>query len=151
VFNPEASGAFFGIKRLHTRGHFFRSILEAWGYSIRYGLDSYYPQGHPLKRLIATGGGARSPLWRQIVSDITGIRQEYVPNSEGTLADAYLAGMALNWFDDFDILKNQWIKVTDVTEPDPNHKIIYDETCFQTYVDLHAVLNSFSQRHRISA
>jgi xylulokinase len=142
-FKPEANGMFFGIKRMHMRGHFFRAILESWGYTIRYGLESYYPQGNPLKRLIATGGGARSPLWRQIVSDISGIQQEYVPNAEGTLADAYLAGMALGWFQNFDILKEEWITVSELTQPDPGHYRIYQEEGYPVFVKLHHLLEQF--------
>lgn len=136
-FNPDASGMFFGLKRLHTRGHIFRALLEAWGYSIRHGLESFYPHGHPLQRLIATGGGARSQLWRQIVSDITAIPQQYVPNAEGTLADAYLAGMALGWFHDFDVLINEWIEVKEVTQPNSINHASYNQAYYPRYVKLH--------------
>jgi xylulokinase len=146
-FNPQATGLFFGVKRLHTRGHFFRAILEAWGLTIRYGLERFYPQGHPLERLVATGGGARSRLWRQVVSDITGINQEYVPVAEGTLADAYLAGMALGWFKDFGILTKEWIHATEITIPDLNRKHIYDCESYPVFVELHDLLRSFKPHH----
>lgn len=146
-FNPQASGAFYGIRRTHSRGHFFRAILEAWGYTIRFGLERYYPQGHPLARLIATGGGARSPLWRQIVTDITGIRQEYVPNAEGALADAYLAGMALGWFKDFATLKSEWVQAAGVTLPDPAQQAKYASQAYPLFVELHGLLKAFNQAH----
>jgi xylulokinase len=136
-FNPEASGGFYGIRRLHGRGHFFRAILEAWGYTIRYGLESYYPHGAPLKRLIATGGGARSRLWRQIVSDITGISQEYVPSAEGSIADAYLAGMAIGWFKDFQDFEEQWVKVTEHVEPDLPTQALYSQEYYPEFVRYH--------------
>lgn len=146
-FNPHANGAFFGLKRLHTRGHLFRAILESWGFTIRYGLETYYPQGHPLKRMIATGGGARSELWRQIVSDITGIPQEYIANAEGPIADAYLAGMALGWFKNFELYQKEWIKVTGVTTPDTDNYQIYSQHFYPAFVRLHAVIrdNPMSQ------
>ena len=138
-FNPQASGVFYGLRKGHTRGHLYRAILESFGLNIRHGLESFYPQGHPIKRLIATGGGARSPLWRQIVSDITGLSQEYVPEADAPIGCAYLAGLALGWFEDFQPLQKDWVKVKAITHPDPEASEKY-EAVFQLYLDLHAAL-----------
>lgn len=138
-FNPYASGVFFGIKKAHTRGNMFRAILESFGFSIRHGLEAFYPNGHPLTRLVATGGGARSDLWRQIVSDITGLPQEYVPDSDSPFGCAYMAGLAIGWFSDFTPLKNDWIKVSDITMPDLSAQSQYQKA-YQTYVELHDAL-----------
>ncbi len=138
-FNPHASGAFIGLRRSHTRSHLFRSLLEAWGYTIRYGLESYYPTGHPLKRLIATGGGARSQLWRQIVTNITRIPQEYAPNAEGAIADAYLAGMAIGYFENFKEFLTKWLSPNDVTLPQPEKSQIYDEG-YSRFIKIHQIL-----------
>jgi xylulokinase len=147
AFNPWATGVFFGLKKAHTRGILFRSVLESFGYTMRHGLESFYPQGHPVKRLVATGGGARSPLWRQIVSDITGMAQEYVPEAEGTLGAAYVAGLALGWFSDFDHLKKQWVRVSATTEPNPKVRETYADG-YSLYVDLHGALAPIFARHR---
>ena len=146
VFNPWASGVFFGLKKVHTRGHLFKSVLESFGYTIRQGLESFYPQGHPVRRLVATGGGARSPLWRQVVSDITGMAQEYVAEAEGALGAAYVGGLALGWFSDFDCLKKEWVRVSAITEPHPMVKEIYDEN-YSLYVDLHNALAPIYASH----
>lgn len=145
-FNPDYTGVIFGLRRMHTRGHVFRALLESWGYTIRYGLETYYPEGHSLKRLIATGGGAHSKIWRQIVSDITGIRQEYAPDTEGCVADAYLAGMAIGWFTDFKPLLSEWIWVTEETCPDPERHSIYTEKYYKTFIKLHELLKPFDRQ-----
>ena len=145
-FNPWANGVFFGLRGVHGRGHVFRAILESWGYSIRYGLESFYPQGHPIKRLVATGGGARSPLWRQIVSDITGMAQEYVPEADGPLGAAYIAGLAVGIFDDFEVLQTDWVQVSAITCPDPDTQRIYDRY-YPVFVELHDSLRSIYQHH----
>lgn len=138
-FNPYASGVFFGIKKAHTRGHLFRAVLESFGYTIRHGLESFYPEGHSLTRLVATGGGARSSLWRQIVSDITGLSQEYIPDSDAPLGCAYMGGLGLGWFTDFEALQTQWVKVAGVTQPNPKNQELYNQV-YQTYVNLHTAL-----------
>jgi xylulokinase len=138
-FDPYASGVYFGIKKAHTRGHLYRAVLESFGFTIRHGLERFYPQGHPLSRLVATGGGARSSLWRQIVSDITGLPQEYIPDSDGPLGCAYIAGLALGWFDDFTPLKNEWVQAAGITEPQPEAHELYEKS-YQTYLALHTAL-----------
>jgi xylulokinase len=139
VFNPQASGVLFGLKKGHTREHIYRAILESFGFNIRHGLESFYPQGHPIKRLIATGGGASSQLWRQIVTDITGLKQEYVPDADGPVGCAYLAGLALGWFKDFSDLQENWVKVVGENVPDPASAEKY-ESAFQIYLELHTAI-----------
>lgn len=138
-FNPYASGAFIGLVRSHTRSHLFRALLEAWGYMIRYGLEHYYPNGHPLKRLIATGGGARSLIWRQIVTNITQIPQEYAPNAEGCVADAYLAGMAVGYFDTLEIFLSEWLSPGEMIFPQPEQREIYEKG-YERFVRVHEIL-----------
>jgi len=147
-FDPFASGVYFGMTQSHTRSHLFRAILESFGYMLRHGLEEFYPHGQPIKRLVATGGGAKSPLWRQIVSDITGLSQEYVPNAEGAIGAAYVAGIALGWYKDFETLRNEWVVVEDITQPNPAAKQIYDQY-FLVFRELHlALLPIFRLHHQ---
>jgi xylulokinase len=146
-FDPYAKGLFFGMSSSHTKAHFYRAIQESFGYIIRHGFETFYPQGHPLSRVVATGGGAKSPLWRQIVSDITGFRQEYVPEAEGAIGSAYVAGIAIGWYQDFEPLRNDWVKVEAHTEPDKKTQPIYDDY-FPVFRDLHQSLKTnFIQHH----
>ncbi len=146
-FDPYAKGLFFGVASSHTRAHFYRAIQESFGYTIRHGFEEFYPGGHPIRRVVATGGGAKSSLWRQIVSDITGFRQEYVQDAEGAIGSAYVAGIAIGWYQDFEPLRNDWVKVEAVTEPNPKVKPIYDEF-FLVFRDLHQSLKAnFIQHH----
>jgi xylulokinase len=148
-FDPHAKGVFFGVATSHTRAHFYRAILESFGYVIRHGLEEFYPQGHPLKRVVASGGGARSKLWRQIVSDITGLHQEYVPDAEGAVGCAYVAGIALGWYKDFEPLRKDWVVVEDVTEPNPNAQAAY-EKYYRLFNEMHDYLKPiFQANHKI--
>lgn len=126
IDNPFACGVYFGIRAFHQKAHFYRALLEAWGYSIRYGLECTYPDGYSLRRLVATGGGAKSRLWRQIVSDIISIRQDYVPNSEGTIGAAYVAGLALGIFKDFKNLLQNWVSVQETITVDESKRSAYE-------------------------
>jgi sugar (pentulose or hexulose) kinase len=123
-FDPAARGVLFGLTMSHTRAHVYRAILESYGYGIRHGLEVERDRPE-ISRVVATGGGARSPLWRQIVSDIVGIAQEYVARADAPLGDAFLAGYAIGLIDDFTKMKREWIQVTATTLPDSAHERIY--------------------------
>ncbi len=146
VDNPFASGVYFGLRAHHQKAHFYRAILEAWGYSIRYGLERTYPHGYSFRRFVATGGGAKSQLWRQIVSDITGIPQDYVPNAEGTIGAAYIAGLAIGAFKDFKDLLSTWVSVKEATLPDESHHAAY-ERGYQAFRLLHQELQETFHKH----
>nr|MBC7245938.1 hypothetical protein [Chloroflexota bacterium] len=136
-FDPYARGVFFGWSMAHTRAHMYRAILESYGYGILHGLESTLPGWqHLIRRVVATGGGAVSPVWKQIVSDIVGIAQEYVAGADSPLGDAFLAGYALGLFKDFSTIRDRWLRVTDITVPDMARHVQY-QPYYEIYRDLH--------------
>ncbi len=71
-WDPLARGATIGWHGRHTRAHLYRSVLEGVGFELRLQLERLEEvTGVPLTSLRLVGGGARSPLWVQILSDIT--------------------------------------------------------------------------------
>jgi xylulokinase len=55
--------------------------------------------GEPVDELVAIGGGARSPLWRQIIADATGKRVEVSATVEAScLGAGMLAAHAAGWY-----------------------------------------------------
>ena len=141
-FNPYARGAFFGWSMAHTRAHMYRAILESYGYGILHGLEATLPGWkRSIRRVVATGGGAVSPLWRQIVSDIVGIAQEYIAAADSPLGDAYLSGYALGLLKDFDTIREHWLEVTKVTIPDMTKHEQY-RPYYEIYRDLHGALKN---------
>ena len=68
--NPDACGIFSGIRLHHNRGHFVRSIMEGVVYDLKESFEVMKSMGIPMKTAIASGGGARSRLWMQIMADI---------------------------------------------------------------------------------
>jgi xylulokinase len=146
-FNPQARGVYFGITKSHGLGHFYRAVLESFGYGIRHSLEANFPKEIPFRRVVAVGGGAQSSLWRQIVSDITGLEQEYIPGADGPIGDAFLAGLALGWFEDFKVLKNEWLRDSIHTEPQPENQRVYDGN-FSIYSELHGVLGTTFDHHQ---
>ena len=68
--DPNARGMFFGLTLKHTRAHMIRAVLEGVVFSLRESLDIMAENGIRIDKVIASGGGAKSPLWKQIQADV---------------------------------------------------------------------------------
>lgn len=69
-YNPNVRAVFAGIDLSHTRAHFARAIMESIAFNLKDNLE--YIGSGDIKEIRITGGGAASPLWAQIKSDVTG-------------------------------------------------------------------------------
>ena len=148
VFDPLARGAFVGLTISHSSAHLFRAILESYGFGIRRSLEKWPGPMSKVNRVVATGGGAASDLWRQIVSDITGLEQEYVASADAPVGDAYLAAYATGAVGRLSDMKSSWLRVTSTTQPNPGAHTQY-ERLYRVFCDLDEVLRpSF---HELSA
>ncbi|WP_068622386.1 gluconokinase [Paenibacillus tuaregi] len=124
-WNANARGTFFGISLRHQREHFIRAVLEG----VVLGLFSVgvalRDMTGPAKEIIASGGFARSPVWRQILSDVMG-KELLVPE----VADASAMGaavLALYAIGDMDSLaeSRSWVRISHRHEPDLKNSEVY--------------------------
>jgi xylulokinase len=102
-------GGFIGLSLYHSRSHMFRAILEGVAYAMRYSLEAAWETGIKVNRATLVDGGARSPLWRQIIADVTGVPMSYIPGAQGApLGDAILAGLGNGVIPDHRVIE-KWI------------------------------------------
>ena len=74
IWDCTARGVMFGLSLLHTRGHVIRALMEARGTVSTTSSSGRRTTGLPRAKPTAmVEGGARSPLWRQIISDVCGV------------------------------------------------------------------------------
>jgi len=136
IWDPMARGIIFGLNLYHTRAHIYRSLLEAAGYALKQHMEIAREIGIEVKSMIAANGGAKSKLWRQIVSDITGFPQLYVPKAPGApFGDALLAGIGVGLFKRFEDVK-RFVKVEEEVIPNKTLTKIYSKL-FQVYKNLY--------------
>ncbi len=121
--NPYLRGAILGLTPFHTSAHIYRSLLEAFAFNIRQGYDVLRDS---IERTVVTAGGARSALWREIVSNVLNARLLFHPKSSGALGIAFLAGYATGLKKDFAAINQKWLQDPVVTEPDPEIVELYD-------------------------
>jgi sugar (pentulose or hexulose) kinase len=92
---PAGTGVFFGVnQRTFTAGPFARAAMEGATLGMNYGLRRLAELGVKPTQIRATGGGANSKVWRQIMADIFGAEVVTLKVSEGA---AYGAALQAFW------------------------------------------------------
>jgi xylulokinase len=86
--DPDARGAFVGLSLRHGRGHLTRAVLEGVAYGLRDSLELMKPLGLDVGQIRASGGGAKSPVWRQILADVMQAEIATTSASEGAAQGA---------------------------------------------------------------
>ena len=111
--DPAARGLLVGLTASHTRAHVIRAILEGVAFSLRDTFTIFQEIEVPVRIVRLGGGGARSPLWRQIQADVYGQRVEIVEAEEGAAyGAAILAGVGAQAWPTVDDACNDVVRVT---------------------------------------
>jgi xylulokinase len=143
--DPYARGAFVGLTARHTAAHMARAVMEGVVYSLRDGLEIMRGLGLPIGQIRATGGGGRSPLWRQMQADIYGAEVVTLRAEEGpAYGAALLAGVGAGLFADVAEAVRNAVVVTSSTEPDAASADSYARA-YEIYTRLYPALNSSMQ------
>ena len=136
IWDVNARGMIFGLTLNHSRAHVYRALLEAGGYGLRHHMEIARSLGISVEEMLAVNGGARSKLWRQIISDITGVSQEYVKEALGApFGDAFIAGVGAKLFKRIEDIKN-YVNVGERTEPNSENHKTYSQM-YRIYLNLY--------------
>ena len=126
--NPEARGAFIGLRAHHTRAHLTRALMEGVIFNLRDGLDLLRGLGVDVQRVRAIGGGARSRAWRQQQADIFNLPVEVMSGDEGpALGAALLAGVAAGSYGSVEDACERTLRTGEVIEPDRDRAARYGQ------------------------
>jgi len=72
-FDAQANGVFWGLRQEHDAIDMAHAVMEGVSFVLRKNTENIRAKGTDLKAIIATGGGAKSPIWCQLQADITGL------------------------------------------------------------------------------
>ena len=105
IWNADARGSYFGLNMSHTKAHLVRAVLEGIVYNLSLVLAALEDCIGKAERIQATGGFARSPFWRQMMSDVFD-RAVTVPESfqSSALGAAVLGLYALKEVSSLDVV-----------------------------------------------
>ncbi|KAB8141017.1 xylulokinase [Chloroflexia bacterium SDU3-3] len=144
--DPLARGAFVGLTARHTLAHMCRAVLEGVVYSLRDGLEIMRGLDVPITQIRATGGGGKSPIWRQMQADIYGAEVATLTAEEGpAYGAALLAGVGAGVFASVDDAVGRCVAVAGTTTPDSAAAAAYDAT-YAVYRDTYAALRPIMHR-----
>lgn len=135
-----ARGCFIGLTSKHTRGHLARSVMEGVTYSLRDCLAIIEGLGVPVRQIRASGGGAKSELWRQIQADVFGQKVVTINAEQGpAFGVALLAAVGAKAYKNVQQACAATIKVVTETSPQKDAKVAYDRA-FPVYQKLYRSL-----------
>ncbi|QAY63831.1 xylulose kinase [Xylanimonas allomyrinae] len=141
-WDPLARGAVVGWHGRHTPAHLYRAVLEGVAFELRLQLGLLEAAtGTSARELRAVGGGARSPLWAQVVASVTGRRVRVCADGEVSAAGAaiqahaWIAGPA----DAGPSPVNRFVAAGHDIVPEPGDVAVYDGL-YPAYATLYPAL-----------
>lgn len=137
--DPSLKASYTGISSGHTADFFTRATLEGVAFSLKDCMNTVLEMGMNMERVRIIGGGAKGRLWRQIVSDVLGIRLEKVRTDDSSFGTAMLTAVGIGWFSDYGDAVENCVEIDSVTEPDSQNRRTYEEL-FVKYKEIHDAL-----------
>ncbi len=91
---PDGTGVYFGLReQTFTIAHFARAAMEGTTLGLNYGLNRFRELGITPREIRATGGGAKSKAWRQIMADVFNAEVVCTVSEEGAAVGAAIQAM----------------------------------------------------------
>jgi len=144
--NPNARGVFFGLSLRHQKPHLIRAIMEGVAFGLRDSLEIIREMGAPIEIARASGGGARSKLWRQIQANVYNLELETVNVTEGAaFGAALLAGVGTGVYSTVEEACQRTIHITSKVQPEREKASLY-EKYYKIYRSLYpALVDKFNE------
>ncbi len=144
--DPLARGGFIGLTARHNRAHLTHAVLEGVAFGLRdsFELIKQSAAGRDIRQVRISGGGAKSPVWRQIMADILNVPLVSVEALEGAAyGAALLAGVGAGIWGD----AQQAASVVHLGEETlPGANVSAYEQAYQIYRTLYPLLaNTFKE------
>jgi xylulokinase len=141
-----ARGGWIGLTAKHTRADVIRALIEGVAYSQKDCLRIIEALGVPVDSVRVSGGGARSPLWRQILADVFNKRVVRLESQEGSAYGAAL--LAMTGTGEFGTVAEACaacIRETESISPGKADALVY-AGAYETYAALYPALRGIYAR-----
>ena len=117
--NANARGAFVGLSMDTTRADMTQAVLEGVAFGLRDAVEIARSLGIEVSRIRAIGGGAKSPLWCDILANVMNVKVDKINCEEGPgYGAAILAAVGCGVYSSPEEAADTFIKVTKTIEPD---------------------------------
>lgn len=138
-WDPKLRASFTGVAISSGKGDFIRALFEGVAFSL---LDCYGQiknAGLEVGRIFLIGGGARSALWSQIISDVFNLSGVIPAPADASFGTALIAGTGVGIFPDSAAAARKCLKLEREFSPDPAAVEKYRQL-FETYREIHDAL-----------
>lgn len=141
--NPDARAMFVGMSMDTTREDMTLAVLEGVAFGLRDSLEVARSLGIRIDSSRICGGGAKSPLWRQIIAAVMNVNLEIIESEEGPgYGAAILAAVGCGIFESVERACEKLVKVIDTVEPDPVLVQKYEEK-YQKFKQLYPIMKNW--------
>lgn len=149
--DPYCRGVFFGLSASHNRANMIRAVMEGVAFSQLECVDVFREMKVKVEDMIACGGGGRSDLWRQILSDMYRCPVSTIQNDEGpAFGVAILAGVGAGIYDSVENACDNLVRKKSTQHPNLSTGKVYEEY-YKLYKKLYTDLQqSFSHLSKLS-
>lgn len=138
--DPDAKGVFFGLNITTKREDMTRAVLEGVAFGLRDSLEILKSLNVPIEEVRVSGGGAQSPLWKQILADVFNVKVSMINSKEGpAYGAAILAIVGCGVYPNVDEACKNLIKVTETIHPIPENVAKYEKP-YEVYRKLYPAL-----------
>ena len=123
-FDSKANGVFWGLRQEHDAIDMAGAVMEGVSYVLRKNCEHISAKGVKLERIIATGGGAKSPVWCQLQADITGLPVCIPAEKEAAcLGAAMICAVSCGQFADFKAAADACVAMSMQYAPQPDERL----------------------------
>ena len=123
-FDAQANGVFWGLRQEHDSIDMAGAVMEGVSFVLRKNCEHIARNGVELRSIIATGGGAKSPIWCQMQSDITGLPVSIPKEKEAAcLGAALIAAVSHGRFASYEEAVGECVELLYSYEPHPTERL----------------------------
>jgi len=127
INDPKARGVFFGLRLEHRKEHMDRAVVEGVTFALRETFDLIKALGVPIQKVKLTGGGAKSPIWAQMIAHIMNVEVVTLTKEEGpAFGAAILAMVGDGIYPSVSSATLQLIKENESYQPEPSMVELYE-------------------------
>ena len=125
IWDPHLKANFFGITSRHGKAHFVRSVLEGVAFSLYGCVREIEKSGVVIDDFRIIGGGAVSPIWRQIVCDVMGKPLKRPKSEDSSFGTALVGGLGVGLFPNVAEAVRTCVHNTDSIQPNQENHAKY--------------------------
>lgn len=138
--DPNVRGAFLGLGLDTSRTQMMEAVLEGVAFALKDSLEIAKSLGIEVRKTKLCGGGAKSPVWRQLLANILNLEVEILETEEGpSMGGAILAAVACGEYKTVEEAANAIVKVTETILPSAELAKLYQRK-YEIYCRLYPAI-----------